>query len=132
MEQKSRREALFSQCAKKSFLCYTVVMSRRLASLAYLLWFAPVSTLARQLPLNIGPVNNVETILTRLINYMAYTVVFAASAMFAVGALYITFSRGESDLVKRGKGLIIGAVVGSAIVLGAFTILRTMMYVIYS
>jgi hypothetical protein len=86
---------------------------------------------ARTLGVNIGTALNVEQILTNIINYMAGAIIFVAAVAFAVGAFYITFSRGEPDLVKRGKDMIIGSVIGMAVVLGSFAILRTVFFFIY-
>lgn len=75
---------------------------------------------------------SLELIITRIINYMAGVIVFFALVMFVIGAFIITFSRGDSDKVKRGKDMVIGAVIGMGVVLGAFSILRTVFYIIYS
>lgn len=107
-------------------------MTRYIRSIAALALFVPTSALARTLHVGVGTSYSVEVILTRIINYMAGAVVFCAAAMFAVGALYVTASRGDADTVKKGKGLIIGAIVGAAVVLGSFAILRTIFYYIYA
>jgi hypothetical protein len=86
----------------------------------------------RQLGVGIGTALNVEQILTNIINYMAASIVFVASASFVVGAFFITFSRGDADQVNRGKSLLIGSLIGMAVVLGAFAILRTVMFFIYA
>jgi hypothetical protein len=107
-------------------------MTLRIRSIVALAVFLPQAALARTLHVGVGTQFSVEVVLTRIINYMAGAVVFAAAAMFAVGALYVTASRGDADTVKKGKNLIIGAIIGAAIVLGSFAILRTIFYYIYA
>jgi hypothetical protein len=106
------------------------IPSRTLVTLLALL--APVSAHARTLGVNLGTSLSVEAILTNIINYMAGAIVFLASALFTVGAFYITFSRGEADAVTKGKNYMISAVIGMAVVLGSFAILRTVFYFIYA
>jgi hypothetical protein len=86
----------------------------------------------RTLGINLGSNLSVEAILTNIINYMGGAILFVASACFAMGAFYMTFSRGDPDLVNRGRGIIIGSVIGMAVVLGAFAILRTVFFFIYA
>ena len=94
--------------------------------------FTPSLAHARTLAITLGTSLSVEAILTNIINYLAAAIVFVASAAFVVGAYFITFSRGEPDTVNRGKSLMIGSIIGMAVVLGAFAILRTVFYFIYA
>lgn len=109
-------------------------MSRnRTLWLALALFVAVLPELAdaqRTLPVG-GTFSSVEAIITRVINYLAGVIIFVASMMFTVGAFFVTFSRGDGDQLKRGKDLIIGAIIGMAVVLGSFSILRTIFYIIY-
>ena len=70
--------------------------------------------------------------LSAIINYMAGALIFVISAMVIVGALFIVLSRGESEMVTKGKNLIIGSLIGAAVVLGAYSILRTVFYFVYA
>ena len=106
-------------------------MSRLLPFL--LVWLSlPLPALAqRTLQVGVGTSLNVNQIFNNVISYLAAGISFLAITMFMVGAFFIVFSRGEADTVKRGKDLMIGAIVGSAVVLGSYAILRTVLYFVY-
>lgn len=105
----------------------------------FFLWAAPLVAAAQDytyttwtLPDSISARLSISAILTNVVNYLAASAVFVAAVMFTLGAFYVTFSRGEADTLNRGKGLIIGATVGMAVVLGSYAILRTVFYIIYA
>ncbi len=105
----------------------------RFSLIGFLLALLPASVLAqgRTLSLGMGTSRNVSQVLVAIINYMAGAIVFLATAMFIVGAFFITFSRGEADAVTKGKNFMINGIIGMAVVLGSYAILRTVFYFIY-
>lgn len=86
----------------------------------------------RTLTVDIGTPLDFDSVAANLLNFLATTIEFVCIALFVVGALLFTVSRGKDDLVQRGKSLMIGSLTGLAIVLAAQGILNTVIYLLYS
>lgn len=71
--------------------------------------------------------NFIENIITVLYG----TILPVCMAVFAVGALTMTASMGRSDWQSAGKNMMIGSLIGAAIVLGARGILGLVTYFLY-
>lgn len=65
-----------------------------------------------------------------LIFYLSYLIGFVTTALFLVGALYVVIARGQPDKMEKGKKLMIESLIGMAIVLGAYAILRTVAFIV--
>lgn len=74
---------------------------------------------------NIGTNRNFWQIMGSIISFLAGAIVAFAVAMFSVGALMITATGAKEDLKEKGKNLMVGAAVSIVIVLGAYSIFRT-------
>lgn len=79
----------------------------------------------------IGTNLNPTQILANIARFLMAMGVFVCITVFMLGAFYMVFSRGKEDLLQKGKDLMIGAVVGLAVILGAYGIIRTFFYVLY-
>lgn len=71
-------------------------------------------------------------IMAQIIGSLAQASVAVCTVLFVVGAFYWVFSRGEESHVKTGKDLMIGSLVGLAVILGSYAILRTVFYYLYT
>lgn len=65
-----------------------------------------------------------------LIFYLSYLIGFVTTALFLIGALYVVIARGQPDKMEKGKKLMIESLIGMAIVLGAYAILRTVAFIV--
>ncbi len=63
--------------------------------------------------------------------FMAVSAVGVCTLLFLIGAAQLTVSRGDQTKVDNGKKLMISALVGLAIVLGSYGIMRTILYFLY-
>lgn len=79
----------------------------------------------------IGTNLNPTQVLTNIARFLMAMGGFVCITVFMLGAFYMVFSRGKEDLLQKGKDLMIGAVVGLAVILGAYGIIRTFFYVLY-
>ena len=83
-------------------------------------------------PIVIGTPNlTPQTVLQNVVTFLLRMGVFVCITVFMLGAFYMVFSRGKEDLLQKGKDLMIGAVIGLAVILGAYGIIRTFFYVLY-
>lgn len=71
-------------------------------------------------------------LLGRMAIFAAVSAAIICTGIFIVGAFFLTASRGKDDMVQKGKDLMTGALIGLAVVLGSYAILRTALYVIYA
>lgn len=93
---------------------------------------APATAWAqRTLQVDLGPRIGLVQLATNIINFLARSIGFIAIALFMIGALMIAVSRGEDPMLSRGKDLVIYSLIGAAVVLGSFGIIRTIFYLIY-
>ncbi|MBI3336823.1 hypothetical protein HYZ98_04655 [Candidatus Peregrinibacteria bacterium] len=71
------------------------------------------------------------TVLGNVVNFLMKMGVYVCITVLMLGAFYMVFSRGKEDLLQKGKDLMIGAVVGLAVILGVYGIIRTFFFVLY-
>ncbi|HVW66958.1 MAG TPA: hypothetical protein VHA78_04500 [Candidatus Peribacteraceae bacterium] len=102
---------------------------RLLRWIPVLLAVCPVPVFAqRTLNVDIGTQLSIWQIITRIITFLAGSVVIIAGAMFLVGAFMIVLSGAKEDYKQKGKDLMIGSLIGMGVVLGAYAILRTVSF----
>lgn len=68
-------------------------------------------------------------IIARMLTFLWGTIVAFCTLIFAVGALFMIFGAGKEDMFQKGKTMMIGAIVGFAVVIGAPAMLRTFFWV---
>ena len=86
----------------------------------------------RTLEVNTGPALSLEQLVMNIVNFLASAIVYLCVALFMIGAFFLVISQGEGGNFDKGKGLIIGSIVGLAVTLGAAAIIRTLYYFFYS
>lgn len=64
-------------------------------------------------------------IITSIVNFLWAVIVAFCTVIFAVGALFMILGAGKEDLFQKGKTMMIGGIVGLAVVIGAPAMLRT-------
>lgn len=69
--------------------------------------------------------------LENLVTFLAASIVSITIVVFLIGATYVVGSRGKPDLADKGKKLMTNSLIGMAVVLGSYTIARTVLYLIY-
>lgn len=67
-------------------------------------------------------------IIMKVIAFLASTAVIVCTVLFLIGAFYVVLFAGKEERVKTGKDLMIGSLVGLAIIMGAYAIVRTFLY----
>ena len=113
-------------------------LSHRVAASLLSAWglLLPVPALAqRTLTVDIGTRADIDTIVANAANFLLIAIEFLTVALFVVGALLFTISRGKEEGLASagtGKSLMISSLVGLAIVLSAHAILRVILTVLYS
>lgn len=63
--------------------------------------------------------------------FMAVSAVGICTVLFLIGAAQLTVSRGDQTKVDNGKKMMISALVGLAIIIGSYGIMRTILYFLY-
>ncbi len=71
------------------------------------------------------------TALERLIQFAAASALGICTLLFLLGAAQITISHGDQTKVDNGKKMMQSAVIGLAIILSAYAIVRTVLYFLY-
>ncbi len=84
----------------------------------------------RCIAVSIGTKNTIPEAAARAITFLAATITTVASVMFLIGAFMIVLSGAKEDYKQKGKDLMIGSLMGIAVVLGAYAIWRTVLYII--
>lgn len=101
------------------------------------IWLMPETVQAytyttTKFPIVIGmPSLTPQAVLENVVQFLLGAGGFVCITVFMLGAFYMVFSRGKEDLLQKGKDLMIGAVVGLAVILGSYGIIRTFFYVLY-
>ncbi|MDO8469051.1 MAG: hypothetical protein Q7S29_04820 [Candidatus Peribacter sp.] len=72
-----------------------------------------------------------QSILGSIVNMLKSTIVMASVAVFVTGAFLFAISAGDEKRKSNGKNMMIGALWGLGIVLGAQAILRTVSYFVW-
>ncbi len=60
-----------------------------------------------------------------IMNFLLGVIVAFCTVIFAVGALFMILGAGKEDMLQKGKTMMIGGIVGLAVVIGGPVILRT-------
>ena len=63
--------------------------------------------------------------------FLSSTGVLLCTLIFVAGAATLTASHGDQTKVDNGKKMMIGSLVGIAIILGAYGVLRTTLFFLY-
>ena len=71
------------------------------------------------------------TAVQNVVGYLAVSSVAVCTVLFLVGATYLVGSAGQPGPVETGKKLMKGSIIGMAIVLLSYSILRTVLFLIY-
>lgn len=64
-------------------------------------------------------------IITSIVNFLWGVIVAFCTVIFAVGALFMILGAGKEDMLQKGKTMMIGGIVGLAVVIGGPAIMRT-------
>ncbi len=70
--------------------------------------------------------------LQNLTAFLAASIVSVTIVLFLVGAGYLVAAHGKTEMVDKGKKIMIGSLIGMAVVLGSYAILRTVLFLLYS
>ena len=109
-------------------------MSPSLFSALLGLLLTPVRVLAlewRNINLGTGVNISYEDAMNNLVSYLAVSIGTVTTVLFLVGATYMLASGGVADRLDKGKKLMKESLIGMAIVLGSYTILRTVLYFLF-
>ncbi len=71
------------------------------------------------------------TALEKVLTFAVVSIEFIAAVLFLVGALYLVSAGGNAERAGKAKKLMAGSLIGMGIVLGSYTILRTVVYFLY-
>lgn len=104
---------------------------KRLLLATTALFVPTIASAQRTLGISVGTPLGLQDILNNIIVFLAGTIITISLIMFVMGALFMVISRGNEQQVTRGKELMIGAVIGLTVVLGAYGIVRTVFFLIY-
>jgi hypothetical protein len=85
----------------------------------------------RTLPVNTLGIT-ISSLTGRIVYIMAVYISALCAVLFIIGALMITASRGKDDMIQRGRDLMIGGLIGTALVLGAAAIARMFIAFLYA
>ncbi len=106
-------------------------------SLLYRLLFIPAQVLAqnqnqaRVLYVGTGVRISLGQVFANIYLFMAVSAAGFFTLLFLLGAATLTVSRGDQTKVDNGKKMMISALVGLAIVMGSYGIMRTVLYFLY-
>lgn len=70
-------------------------------------------------------------VMGNILMFMAVSAVGICTLLFLIGSVQLTVSRGDQSKVDNGKKLMISALIGLAIILGSYGIMRTILYFLY-
>ncbi|HLD32984.1 MAG TPA: hypothetical protein VJB10_05355 [Candidatus Peribacteraceae bacterium] len=135
-EEKSTEERRELQRASVADLCYTNAMYYRLCT-AILVWlFAPrahatLSTGNFGIEQSSGALT-IPVIVNNVVSVAVNSIGYVCTAVFIAGAVLFAASAGDEQRKSLGKDLMIGAVIGIAIVAGARGILNLAYFFMYA
>lgn len=67
-----------------------------------------------------------------LTNTLFGSAALICAAIFLIGTAFMIFSAGNDTLLQKGKGMMTGSLIALAIIVGAYGIWRTVVFIIYS
>ena len=74
---------------------------------------------------------DIVSFMANAVGLFSMTVGLVCTILFLIGALYMVLSTGSPDRLGKGQKLMTESLIGLAIVLGAYAILRTIYFLIY-
>lgn len=86
----------------------------------------------RSIEVNTGFRLSLGDVFSNLYGFLAASIVMVSTVLFLVGGFFLILSHGDSNLVDKGKKIMIGSVIGLMIVLGAYAIERTVLFILYT
>ena len=120
---------------------YTGVMRPRLtaACVAIALALLPFMAFAQGGPaffmkvcwLGIACLTNAQIIL-KILTALFTSAALVCVAIFLIGAACLVFSAGNDTLLQKGKGMMVGSMIGLALIVGSFGIYRTVIFILYA
>lgn len=81
---------------------------------------------------NIGTSATFGQIAANFVSFLTGIAAVVCGAIFIVGALFVVLSRGKDDQVQKGKDLMVGAMIGLAVIVAAYAIVGTTFHFLYS
>ncbi len=110
-------------------MCYTAFVIRTAVSLLLALQAVPVAFAdeGRTLSVNLGSTIDFWQLIANVLEFLANAALFIAPVCFLVGVLYYTIG-GATDSADKGKDIMKTTLKGFAIIVGAYSILRTVYY----
>lgn len=106
-------------------------MFTKVALLGALLGVPTHVSAARQLTVNLGPNIGLGQVIANGMRMLAAMSILLSTVLFLYGAFLFVISRGKEDLVGKGKDFMIGALIGMAVVIAAYGMVRTLYWFIY-
>jgi hypothetical protein len=70
-------------------------------------------------------------LMRNIVGFLASTAVLVCTALFLIGAYLMVFRAYDSNKLDEGKAIMKGALIGLAVILGSYGILRTVLSVLY-
>lgn len=119
-------------------MLYTVPMSPirlLIRSVAAAIASLPVSAFAlenRSIVMTTGIRISFANAAENVVSFAAYSIGGVVTVLFLVGATFLIASAGKPERVETGKKLMKGSLIGMAIVLSSYMILRTVLYFVYA
>jgi len=96
-------------------------------------FLAPLTAAAqRTLKIGVDTGLTLKQVFENILIFMVQLIPVYAVAAFMIGALMMVISRGKDDGIDKAKKLIIGSVVGMGVVLGAYAIVRTVYWFVFT
>lgn len=69
-------------------------------------------------------------IIMKVVYFLVSSAIIVSVILFLIGAFYTVLYAGKEDKVKTGKDIMIGSLIGLAIIYGSYAILRTLFYML--
>jgi len=99
-------------------MCYSMHM--------YTLYAMLLFTVAEAAPFLVPGANVTPAgIIGNIVTFLWGAIVAFCTVIFAVGALFMILGAGKEDMLQKGKTMMIGGIVGLAVVIGGPAMLRT-------
>lgn len=97
-------------------------------------WMIPKAALAlekRFLTVDFGSRNTFNAVVFNALQALTGIIGTFCGILFLIGALLMVISRGKDDQLQKGKDLMIQSMIGLAVTLSAYAIIRTLFSVLY-
>lgn len=110
-------------------MTYIVLIVRLLAAACVAAGFGDEDA---TLPITIGTQASVMTIFTGLSTILVKGIVAVTAAVVTIGGVMIAAAHGNDSWVENGKKAVFGGLIGFAVVMGSYGILRMIISFIYN